>query len=260
MLVQKGSKDKAAVSKIKARLVELGYVFDDTGKNKGVFGAKMEAAIKDFQKKEGLFVDGKVGTMTMTALTAKVIGPVRPKPVEVELPTELGTKPFWVEHLESRLGWTEFSHDKEIAKDWWMSGLKSYKSVIGKRNAWCGLACEIALRSGGLKGPSGSAGARNWSGFGEECDSICGAFAPIRHAGGGRHIGVFLYWIDEKKRIAAILGGNQSNAYRITATNLSGNKNGHDEIVGGFRWPKGFPKTGYVYKKRGKVDGAGSTR
>lgn len=253
MLIKKGSKDKSAVSKIKARLIQLGYKFDDTGKNEGVFGAKMEAAVKDFQKKNGLYVDGQVGVMTMAALAAKLEAPVKPKPVEKIEPKEIGQEPFWVGHLVSRLGWNEFSHDKQIAKDWWMAGLPQYKSVIGKRNAWCGLACEIALRSGGLKGPKGSAAAASWSNFGEECDYICGAFLPIKHAKGGRHICVFLYWVDFNKRLAACIGGNQGNAYKISTYNLSGNSKGHESVIGGPRWPKGYPKTGYVYKKRGKV-------
>lgn len=253
MLIKKGSTDKIAVSKIKALLKELGYTFDDAGANKGVFGSKMEAAVEDFQKKNGLLADGKVGVLTMAALTAKVTKPGKPAPVEKVEPSEIGEEPFWVRHLVSRLGWTEFSHNKEIAKDWWMAGLPSFKSVIGKTNAWCGLACEIALRSGGLKGPARSAAAASWSNFGEACDYICGAFLPLKHAGGGRHICVFLYWVDFDKRIAACIGGNQGNAYKISSYNLSGNSKGKESVVGGPRWPKGYPKTGYTYKKKGKV-------
>ncbi len=259
MLLQRGSKEKDLVSALKERLSKLGYEISDIGGSKGVFGPKVEAAVKDFQKKSGLLADGKVGTMTEMALAAALTSPVKnPKP-EVVKPESKGDMPFWVAQMLGRLGWTEFNHDKEIAKDWKWAGLPQYKSVIGKKNAWCGLACEIALRSGGLKGPKGSAAAASWSHFGEECEPICGAFAPIKHSGGGRHIGVFLYWIDEKKQIAAILGGNQSNAYTIASTNLSGVGKA-DKIQGGFRWPKSYPKSGFVYVPKAKPGKMGSTR
>lgn len=168
------------------------------------------------------------------------------------------SKPFWVEHLEGRIGWSEFDHDRQIAKDWPLCGL-SYKTVIGTTHAWCGLACEIALHSGGLKGPHGSAGAASWAKFGEPCSYICGAFLPIRHKSGGHHITVFLYWVDKDKRLAACLGGNQGDRYRVSTYNLSGNKAGHDEVVPGPRWPKGYPKTDFVYP-HGKSEEGGSTR
>lgn len=204
-----------------------------------------------------LFVDGVVGPKTMAALDAEL-----KKHVLIDTPSlpTGAVKPFWITHLESRLGWTEFNHDKEIAKDWPLVGLPQYKTVIGTSHAWCGLACAVALHSGGIKPPKGAAGAKNWENFGEPCEWICGAFLPIRHPGGGRHICCFLYWIDRENKIAACIGGNQSNAYSIARYNLSGNAKGHDEVVTGPRWPEGYPQTGYVYPQKGGEAAAGSTR
>lgn len=203
-----------------------------------------------------LFVDGAPGARTEAALASELTKHVRPGE---PLPTGQ-IKPFWIAQLESRLGWTEFDHDAEIAKDWGLVGLPQYKTVIGTSHAWCGLACAVALNSGGLKHPRGAAGAANWTGWGEPSEYVCGAFLPLRHASGGRHICCFLYWHDKEKKLAACIGGNQSNKYSIAVYNLSGNANGHDEVVGGPRWPLGYPHTGFVYTKKGGVDESGSTR
>lgn len=212
-----------------------------------------------------LTVDGVPGPVTQAelekydfvALDLSQVPDVEKNP-PVPPPPNHGLQPPWVTQLLSRMGWTEFDHDKEIAKDWKIVGLPQYTSVIGTVHAWCGLACAIALKACGLVYPKGAAGAQNWENFGEECNYVCGAFLPIRHAGGGRHITVFMYWVDEKHKIAACLGGNQSNGYRISEMNLSGNASGHDEVRTGPRWPKDYPQTGYMYAK-GNTDKASST-
>lgn len=216
---------------------------------------------------EKLIVDGKLGPKTLVALEKYDLIDLdlslatQPAPSKSFGNPPMGTKPFWVAHLESRIGWTEQSHDKEIAADWPLVGLPQFKTVIGSSHAWCGLACATALHSGGLPYPKGAAGAANWEGFGDPCDFICGAFLPLRHAGGGRHITVFLYWADQSKKLAACLGGNQGDAYKISTYNLSGNASGHDQVMSGPRWPTGYPKTGYSWARGGASGGAGeSTR
>ncbi len=211
-----------------------------------------------------LKVDGDLGPKTLAELKKYNLLDISlsldtdPTPCPMPMPLN-GEMPFWVKHLEGRIGWTEFNHDKEISKGWPLVGLPQYNTAIGSRHAWCGVAQALAFNSGGIKPPKGAAGARNWSVFGEKCDYICGAIISMRHAGGGNHVTCFLYWIDEKKKIAACLGGNQGNKYSIAAYNLSGNKAGHNEVIGGPRWPTGYPKTDYKYTPK-KVDKPGSTR
>lgn len=124
--------------------------------------------------------------------------------------------------------------------EWRLEGLPGYKSLSGKTFAWCSLRENADKRKVGIKGTN-SAAAASWSKWGMKCPYWFGATLDIRHASGGRHVGNFLYWIDEKKMIAAVLGGNQSNQFSVAATNLSGNSKGHDECVTGPRWPEGHP-------------------
>lgn len=62
------------VAALQDMLLDLGYDLGRTGANKdgvdGDFGAKTDAAVRDFQKKNGLSVDGIVGPKTYAALRA----------------------------------------------------------------------------------------------------------------------------------------------------------------------------------------------
>lgn len=60
-----GSADTDNIRKIQTRLKSWGYY---TGTVDGRYGAKTEAAVKYFQKTNGLKVDGKVGEQTMKAI------------------------------------------------------------------------------------------------------------------------------------------------------------------------------------------------
>lgn len=182
-------------------------------------------------------------------------------PLKIPIDGWMQDQPFWVTWLLERLGWTEFSHDTSLAKGWRLVGL-AYTTVIGKSRAWCGMGLATAFDSGGIKPPLRAAAASSWQHFGEVCGFISGAVLCLRHATRKNfHVTVFLYWVDEKKNLAACLGCNQNNGIRITVYNLSGNDNGHDEVIGGPRWPKGFPKTGWQYQPGDeKLDTNESTR
>ncbi len=54
------------VKRIQDRLIKLGYL--GSGYNTSSFGPKTTAAVKAFQKKAGLTVDGKVGSKTVARL------------------------------------------------------------------------------------------------------------------------------------------------------------------------------------------------
>ena len=63
-LYKKGSSG-SSVTEIQTRLKNWGYYF---GSVDGVFGSKTEEAVKYFQRKNGLSVDGQVGNKTLAAL------------------------------------------------------------------------------------------------------------------------------------------------------------------------------------------------
>lgn len=177
-------------------------------------------------------------------------------------PAVTPSMPKWIEFMFAREGWTEFDHDKELSKDWPLVGL-DYKTVIGTSHAWCGMEAYAALHFAGYKGPRGAAGAANWRTWGDSCEWLCGAALPMRHASGGAHITFFLAWADRLKKLALCIGGNQNNAVRVSLYNLSGNRNGHDEVVNGPKLPHGYTHNGYIYTPRPKdlaLIPGGSTR
>ncbi len=53
------------IATLQARLTDMGF---DCGRVDGVFGAKTEIAVREFQKSVGVFVDGKCGPATITGL------------------------------------------------------------------------------------------------------------------------------------------------------------------------------------------------
>lgn len=158
----------------------------------------------------------------------------------------------WVAEAMKMLGWDENTHDKELTKLCWphTKDCKYLSSVRGSSNAWCsgfwvGIMAKLSLPH------TASGAAASWRNYGDKCGYIFGAFIPMQHKSGGNHITVFLWWIDEKKKIAACLGGNQSNKVSIAAYNLSGKKAGHDEVMGGPRWPGGRAQTKGPYQPKG---------
>lgn len=140
----------------------------------------------------------------------------------------------WMNWLEARLGWNETNNDKELSQYWKYVHLP-FTTVRGREHAWCAMTANAALIESGYVG-NGNAAAVSFVKYGTPCDYIFGAIIPIRHASGGHHVTFFHHWINEKMKIAALLGGNQSNGIRITGFNLSGNASGHDECASP-RWP-----------------------
>jgi hypothetical protein len=173
----------------------------------------------------------------------------------------------WIKLGVSLLGMLE--HDPRLAKilvPWWKRvGLSSFSSLVGKNNAWCSLVMDYLIVQSGFKGTS-NAMALSWRTWGKPCPYWFGSILGLRHASGGGHVTIFLYWIDEQRKIAACMGGNQSNAFNVTAYNLSGNRAGFEEVVNGPRWPKDCPNGSSIPASEAQkvfkhtVVGAGSTR
>lgn len=82
--------NSAAVKGLQAKLVKLGYKL----KADGDFGPKTDAAVRDFQAKAGLVVDGDVGTKTQDALDAAFKPKATPLPSVIPPPAPPTPSPF----------------------------------------------------------------------------------------------------------------------------------------------------------------------
>lgn len=204
--------------------------------------------------------DEAVGEKTLAALDAEI----------EKRPVQRATGFFgapWIGANIDLLGRSET--DKELnaryVPEWAREGLPHYKTLSGNAFAWCSVRANADRRKVGVLGTN-SAAAASWSKWGKKCPFWFGAALDIKHKSGGRHICDFLYWIDEKNKIAATLDGNRGNKFCVAKTDLSGKG---DTLVTGPRWPLDWPdgKTvsmagvlaTYPYLKAGSV-GPSSTR
>lgn len=118
--------------------------------------------------------------------------------------------------------------------EWKNVGLPGYKTLIGNAHAWCAIRVSAVLRRSKVIVKGLNAAAASLSNYGRKCPFWFGALLDIVHRGGGRHACFFLYWIDEKKKIAATMDGNRGNLFCVARTDLSGSG---DTLKNGPRWP-----------------------
>jgi len=173
---------------------------------------------------------GAIGHKGNTAPDIKPVPDVKPAPV---VAGGMFGAP-WVFANIDLLGRSETDPElnARYVPEWKLDGLPGYKTLSGNSYAWCSVRENADKRKVGVRGTN-SAGARSWSTWGKKCPFWFGATLDIQHPGGGRHVGDFLYWIDEKKNLAAILGGNQGNRFSVASVSLAP---GHDKLVAGPRW------------------------
>ena len=79
VILQTGSKG-TKVKQLQQKLNELGY---NCGNADGIFGKKTDAAVRNYQKANGLTVDGKVGNMTWSRLFPEPSPEPTPEPHEL---------------------------------------------------------------------------------------------------------------------------------------------------------------------------------
>lgn len=207
----------------------------------GKFGPKTEAEVMFFQKQRGLPITGIVDAITWSKLLNDIAPPVvawitNPNPVHFGAPhVFVNIDLIGLDENDMRLV-------ARYEPEWALEGLSKYKTLSGIDRAWCSLCVNADLRAVGIQGTN-SAAASSWSKYGKSCPFLFGAILPIKHKTGGRHVCRFLYWIDEKKQIAATLDGNRGNKFCVAITDLSGKG---DVLVGGPRWPKDLPDGVFV--------------
>jgi len=225
------------VKRLKAILNLLGADLNATNPN---FFAETKTAVENFQRVQGLTIDGVVGQKQTWPLLLKLEAKMKSGQVT---PPVLGDD-FGAPHIFVNLDLLGRDETDPVLvaryePEWKLNGLPSYKGLAGRARAWCSLQVNADLRKAGLKGTN-SAAAYTWSKWGRKSPFWFGAVLDIAHnkGKGGRHVCRFLYWIDEAKGICASLDGNRGNKFCVARTDLSGSG---DILVAGPRWGKDWP-------------------
>lgn len=144
-----------------------------------------------------------------------------PPPIENITPINLNTRAPWMAWMDDRMGWSEATHDKELAKYWKYAGHSAWDTIRGIERAWCAMCVNAALHDTGFKG-NGRADAKSFIKYGSSCIEQFGCIVVIRHENGRHHVAF-------RGRLG-IVGGNQSN--KISEVPLAKG----DKIIA-CRWP-----------------------
>ncbi|WKV32925.1 hypothetical protein MAC3UK_0038 [Bdellovibrio phage MAC3UK] len=218
--------------------------------------SKFIADLQDLLNANGaspaLVTDGLMGPKTKKALDAALAGKLVKAADLPKIPAKAPVTTLgyfgapWVGANIDLLG--RYETDKDLIAryepEWKNCGLSGYKGLAGTPRAWCALK-ENADRRKVKSETTNSAAASSFSRLGVKCPFWFGACLDIKHKSGSRHVCTFLYWIDEKKQIAATIDGNRNNQFGVFATDLSGKG---DVLVAGPRWPKDWADGQFVSK------------
>ncbi|MER9177773.1 transglycosylase SLT domain-containing protein [Mesorhizobium sp. M0955] len=156
------------------------------------------------------------------------------------LPDWSGAK--WISYAIDYLGLSETDPtlNKLLVPHWAAVGLPKWKTLEGDERPWCSNFADWLVSQAGYEGTH-DAEAKSWRTWGKASPYWFGAILGLRHASGGSHVTFFLYWIDKELKLAACLGGNQTDHLNVAVYNLSGNDSDNDTVVNGPRWPTNAP-------------------
>jgi uncharacterized protein (TIGR02594 family) len=206
---------------IQKALAQLGYT---PGPLDGVWGRQTAAAVRAFQAKAGLEVDGVVGPQTLAALFPVKPGDPPPAPVT----------PVWFAEACRLIGTREnpgAGSNPQIL-DWAKDQGIPYG---GDDIPWCGLFVGhcISATLDQEPTPTNVLGARSWERFGIKTQPTLGAvmvFWRKSMQSGLGHVGLYA---GEDATAYRILGGNQSDSVSLAWV-------GKDRLVSA-RWPSTVP-------------------
>ena len=197
----------------------------------GDFGARTEAAVRNYQTQAGVSPDGVVGQNTWAALDAPAgAGP------HVSSPSpDAQTEPPWMAIARQEIGQREIpgvQHNPRIIEYHATTTLKA----TSDETAWCSSFVNWCLRQAGLPGTN-SAAAASWLNWGQASEARAGAVAVIYNAAAahsslstsGNHVG---FLVEETTSHYVILGGNQSNQVKVSSFPTARWR------LKGYRWPR----------------------
>lgn len=203
---------------IQTRLKAVGF---NPGALDGIPGRNTTAAVRAFQKANGLIDDGIVGPRTLGKLFPAI-----------DHNTSATTEPPWLVMARHKMGLNERTNNKTL-REW----LKSDGHTLGDPAVlpWCGDFMETCIALTLSREPMivNPYWALNWMKFGvplPKGEVPLGAIAPFKRSGGG-HIAMI---VGHDSIYYHCLGGNQSNAVSITKIAKSNQE-------GGLRWPSTYP-------------------
>lgn len=153
MLIKRGMTGPVVAS-LQQNLEDLGY---ELGTVDGAFGAKTEAAVKDFQAKKSLGADGVVGPKTLQAIDAALKAAGKEGAEFDDQPEE---PPAVVQEAAVKMGWVSCPSDKVKGKDGYGSTVlrtdaaAAYKNLKAEVNALGG----VVTSAGGRRALSSGAG------------------------------------------------------------------------------------------------------
>lgn len=262
-LLKRGSSDKRLVSEVKGFLIKLGYLLNDSGVNKGIFGPKMEAAVADFQENHGLQGTGEVDQKTydLLKLAAEDESGTFVNPALEEARKYRGQKE------------TDKSLQNKLIPFWKRVGLPGYKSLIGISFAWCALFF-FAMNSDVGQDVIASAGAKRIGQSGYEIDwkkngipEGAGVWknSSSCKSSSGNHItwssgSCTAVYINSKGATWTGFGGNQGNAVKDSIYCAKGDcKSSKDVICRVFWHKKELPPPVKANKGCGGAGGGEST-
>lgn len=174
----------------------------NAGIEDGVRGKQTIAAIKAFQDREDLFVDGIAGDQTLSAL-------FKDKPFK---PNQQGMP--WINEAKRVMGLHE-RHNKKRLWDW----LKSDGATVGDPTEipWCGdfVQTAILLSMPDEPVPVNPYLAANWVKFGKPCTPQAGAIMSFWRGSPDSWKGHVAFYMGEDATHFHVLGGNQANTVSI---------------------------------------------
>lgn len=211
------------ITAIQHALARRGF---DPGNIDGAWGRRTEAAVRAFQRTNGLVVDGIVGQETRAALgLAATAGTPTADPA---LP--------WLTEARRLIGVRETPGpaNNPVIMSW---ARDEHVAYSGDDVPWCGLFVGHCVGSTlpNEPLPTNPLGARNWQRFGVPCAATVGAIAVfwrVSPQSGKGHVG---FLVGETEEGPAILGGNQGDKVSVVAKST-------DRLLG-YRWPSRAPMT-----------------
>ena len=202
----------------------------------GAIGPATTGALKAFQQKHGLPVNGLADRATIVELRQY------PGPMAGEVSVPAQTMPPWLAEMTRRMGLHEVRNRTSLM-DWLRGGLLPRRSVEAAMVRRCGGdVCRSDPRDEPL--PANPFWAQAWATWGVGTTPRVGAVGVIRWSARSGHVGLVAA-VDRKRGRIKLRGGNQGDMIKDSWFPAG-------KFIA-FRWPKTYPMTDFA-----AIDGAAS--